>query len=562
MKIINTAREKGIFVVCVDRPIEGCYNILYNYTAAFEAIVRHIIVKHGCKRISMMAGMRDNAFSDERIASCRKVMAEHGLELTDDDIMYGNFWSGPTRTEMDKLLTSGKPLPDAIICANDSMAMAVCAKLTEYGYLVPKDVIVTGFDGIFDEQFHIPRLTTAKQDVELAGEKAVDAVVAHMRGRQQDNFALIDHKIRLTHSCGCKPVDYREASGSISLLFDITTLDNATDTDMHALTDAVASSEDIAEVAQHVCRYSLNYAMCYYSLCISEHFMSISSDYSKYLSNTTDPGRMQLVLCEVFKGERTPPYCAKVPVSMEKALDEFGVLLFFPVHFQDMNVGYGVTSVLPHVQLKRDNGDLKRLPKYTRNLNHSLEIANTQSVMRKVISELQELYVRDHTGLYNRRGFYNEISRCIALALDDTRTYYMVIVSVDMDGLKTINDTYGHSEGDIAIRAITDAMCAIWGDNEICARFGGDEFIIASITQRAPVKHSRHLMEELSNRLSEFNSSSGKPYKVGVSMGTAYKKIVCDLHVDDLIKEADNLMYKEKSTHEESRYSTTVKAKK
>ena len=560
-RIISGARERGVFTVCLDRPVEGCYNVLFNYTAGFEAIVRHVIVKHGCKDICVMAGIKGNSFSEERVESCRRVMAEYGLTLPDENIMYGEFWSRPTAAEMDKFLTSGRELPDAIVCCNDSMAMTVCSKLGEYGYTVPDDVIVTGFDGIFDEKFHIPRLTTAKQDADLAGEKAVDAVIAHKNGRIQDNFALIDHKIQLTHSCGCKPIDYREASGGISVLFDIMTYDNGVDSDMHDLNDAVASSSDLSEVSENIFRYSDSYTWFYYCLCISEHFMSISSDYSRYLSSSADPGNTRLVLCEEFDGERIPPYCAKKPLHIEEALEKYGVLLYFPLHFQEMSVGYGVSVILPEQQLARDNGALKRLTKYTRNLNHSLEIANTQSVMRKVIAELQALYVRDHTGLFNRRGFYNEINRCIGLALDDTRVYYLVIVSVDMDGLKTINDTYGHSEGDVAIKAIADAMCSLWGDNEICARFGGDEFIIASLTTRAPKKHAQILMDELTGSLDRFNESSGKPYDVRVSLGMAYKKIVHNMQVDDLIKAADNLMYKEKATHEDSRYGMAVHSK-
>ncbi|MBQ5312374.1 MAG: GGDEF domain-containing protein, partial [Oscillospiraceae bacterium] len=132
--------------------------------------------------------------------------------------------------------------------------------------------------------------------------------------------------------------------------------------------------------------------------------------------------------------------------------------------------------------------------------------------------------------------------------------YYLTVLSIDMDGLKTINDTYGHAEGDIAIQAIADAMHSVWGENEICARFGGDEFITASVCRSSPMRHAAALEQKITEYLDTFNSTSGKPYKVQASFGAAYSRISSSIQVDELIKQADDLMYCEKSTHEGSRY--------
>ena len=159
--IISKAKEHGIYTVCVDKRIEGCYNIEFNYRSAFSAIVRHVVEKHDCRTINLVAGLKDNYFSEERIQCCRKVLEEHGIELDPRRIMYGDFWSEPTAKAFDEFMLSGLEMPEAFICCNDSMAIAICSKLKEYGYSIPDDVIVTGFDGILEEKYHIPRLTTA-----------------------------------------------------------------------------------------------------------------------------------------------------------------------------------------------------------------------------------------------------------------------------------------------------------------------------------------------------------------------------------------------------------------
>ena len=99
--IIENAKKHNVYTVSVDKRIEGCYNVEFNYRSAFEAIVRHMVEKHNCRTVNVMAGFKDNPFSEERIQCCRKVLEEHGLTLDPARIQYGDFWSAPTAKAMD-----------------------------------------------------------------------------------------------------------------------------------------------------------------------------------------------------------------------------------------------------------------------------------------------------------------------------------------------------------------------------------------------------------------------------------------------------------------------------
>ena len=89
------------------------------------------------------------------------------------------------------------------------------------------------------------------------------------------------------------------------------------------------------------------------------------------------------------------------------------------------------------------------------------------------------LSVHDNmTGLYNRRGMYEKYADMLKKALPDERLFVCVI---DMDGLKYINDTFGHGEGDCGIMTVSRAAKMLTRDNEICVRAGGDEFFIIGI---------------------------------------------------------------------------------
>ena len=107
----------------------------------------------------------------------------------------------------------------------------------------------------------------------------------------------------------------------------------------------------------------------------------------------------------------------------------------------------------------------------------------------------------------------------------------------------------------MAINAIVAALKSVWGDNELCARFGGDEFTIASICTEDPNDRGLSITARIKAHLEEFNRTSGKPYRVRGSYGIWYEVIREGIVTDDLIKLADDLMYKEKATHLESRYS-------
>lgn len=93
----------------------------------------------------------------------------------------------------------------------------------------------------------------------------------------------------------------------------------------------------------------------------------------------------------------------------------------------------------------------------------------------------------------------------------------MVIISIDMDNLKIVNDQYGHAQGDVALREIAEAMRHAAGEGDICSRSGGDEFTVFGIGyDKAKTKK---FLEKFQQHLDDFNAKSGLPYLVMASYG-------------------------------------------
>ena len=152
--------------------------------------------------------------------------------------------------------------------------------------------------------------------------------------------------------------------------------------------------------------------------------------------------------------------------------------------------------------------------------------------------QIEELYKFDSlTGLYNRGGFAKAYKHLIQEHGD-----LVTVVLADLDGLKFINDCYGHGEGDIAIATVAAALRHACPPQALCVRFGGDEMlaVIAGDCDEA----------EIRDRLTEFinarNSEYGKPYEISASVGIYASQNPGELDFEELIKTSDKLMYEEK----------------
>ena len=164
-EVADRAIAAGIPVISINRRLDGCVNLDFTYKETFEQIVRHIVEDHGCRKVNYIGGDRESRFSRERFECYRKVLAENGIPFEKKRTGYGNFVRETAVKVLEEFLREDE-LPEAIICANDSMAMGVCTRLKELNIRVPEDVKVTGFDGIEFEKYHNPRLTTAAYDLE------------------------------------------------------------------------------------------------------------------------------------------------------------------------------------------------------------------------------------------------------------------------------------------------------------------------------------------------------------------------------------------------------------
>ena len=555
-EILKLAKKRGIPVFSVEKPTEGCINITYDYRESFKLMIRHVVEDHKCTDVAMIAGMRNNEFSDERIEACREVLSEYGLKLEDNRLFYGDFWERPTADVTRQIIDSGN-LPQAICCANDTMAITVTRVLRESGINVPDDVLVTGFDGIRSGQLNEPPISTMAPDYQ----KEVDIILDHISGSGSEKESLssegLYYVLNPNRSCGCdgpKDLNRETTVSEISANFsDIYWVMEG----MNRVVSAASGVASIDELSNHINTQIGMWIHNFYHVALFAELMGkVSSDpncqtYSILYRN--DDGSY---------GKTGDVYPEQVVLpGLDRIISDNTLrrmLMIRLLHTGNTPYGYYVEGFTKEIT----NRDIHRGEEFSafistaitvalagirlRLLNHRLQEAN---------NEIENISVTDYlTGILNRRGFFSKIRETVS---DPTNFgKYLSLFAIDMDGLKSINDKYGHDEGDYAIKTIAEAIRSFSARNGFCSRYGGDEFSCVIITD-APLELSA---DEVRNRLRSvicrIPEAVQKPYPITVSIGSGCHiiepdPILMNRCIEKMVHTADETMYLDKKNKQQ-----------
>ena len=159
--------------------------------------------------------------------------------------------------------------------------------------------------------------------------------------------------------------------------------------------------------------------------------------------------------------------------------------------------------------------------------------------------ELRAMSLTDElTGLYNRRGFLTLAQQQVKMSQRTKKG--MLLLYTDLDGLKVINDTLGHYEGDRALLQTANILQQTFRRSDIIARIGGDEFVV--LAAEANEDSGERLAARLQHKLETHNAKENRGYKLSLSIGTAYYDPDNPCSVGELLNRADQSMYEHKES--------------
>jgi LacI family transcriptional regulator len=190
--IAGPRSETGLDVFAVDN------------MSGMTALVSHLIGEHRYRRLCFVAGPKDAPDARERqIAFEEAVLA--GGDSAIEQIVHGDFSEG-SGTAAAGVLLGRASLPEAVVCANDQMAIGVLREFQRAGVRVPRDVALTGFDDIYPSRLVDPPLTTISQPVRELGRRAAQRLLARIGEPALSASAqLLPASAVIRASCGCRP---------------------------------------------------------------------------------------------------------------------------------------------------------------------------------------------------------------------------------------------------------------------------------------------------------------------------------------------------------------------
>ena len=661
-EFMDSLGDIPLISLCCDVP--GYPSILIENEKGFYQIIEHLIVEHGARNIGFVSGPQTNDDAIIRKNIFLQVMEKYGLPVSDRQIVYGNFTDYCTPV-IEQLLDQNKSL-DAIVFANDYMALAGYRVLAERGLEVGKDILVTGFD---DESFAnsmVPPLTTVKVNGFALGYQAV------IQGKEYAETgtctgATIDSHMILRKSCGCTEMHGEQLMKNMGLsqtglftstekealthyLFDgfITIdrngikqifsdfFDNICEIYSNGISDIIHRNiyQSFAKLFYHdilnfttTDRLFNTLRLIHYMLetCVTDHGASVKlSDLFYCLYRLMAE---QIVASETKNKEELNLMSHRVNsftrelISFDQSLDSSYEMVTELLKTMNMDSSYlyvfenaisyceGKPWVVPsHAYFKAYHNPtgIYRIPDERQKLAISDIIRNpwTESDHRVtrilaplfsnekqyglLLCELDPLYysffvlsisqissairtlfliegqkrseqelqkalkdneylsniskIDELSKIYNRRGFYSQVKEIF----NNPKMWgkRAILLYGDLDGLKRINDVYGHDEGDVAIQAIAEIMTEAFSSDGIISRFGGDEYAAMIITTQMEFEHV--LLPSFHHIKNGVNAKLNKPYTIDISIGYEEFIITENVSLPKLLEEADNKLYKQK----------------
>ncbi|MBO5473271.1 MAG: GGDEF domain-containing protein [Lachnospiraceae bacterium] len=510
--------------------------------SATGQITEHLIGTHHYRRICYLGNSSEPLFSHKRQEAYEKVMALHNLPVNDTDLYECSYEEKDIAAALTHFLSVGKP--DAIVCYNDRMALTLLSELLDHGYRVPEDIAITGTDMLEEGQAMNPSLTSVTFPIKELGIAAAEQLLLAIRGEKPEDIFVIKASPHIGGSCGC-PSTYARNPFYFqhSVNQKVCQMENAIMDNIH-MSSSLQSVIDLNEGMDLLERFlpqSDGFRDLY--LCLYPDWDSVSTHIRTITASEDEdmPDHDIILLKFAFKDGRRLHECSftKQSTLPDHLFDtDASAYIFSPLYFGEKEFGY-VAMAYKGKQMSY------QLDFFSWLMNVSSMLRNIAENKRTglLVSRLEEIYMRDElTGLYNRHG-YNLLSEELLEKKKNSDTPIAAFV-FDLDCLKEINDTYGHSEGDFAIQILGQALESAVRKGDICARLGGDEFYLLAADYTNEDAHA--LLYQVNRYLENYNKLHAKAYRLSVSSGFALETMSASFDLPKLFKRADQEMYLDK----------------
>lgn len=553
--ILERIKSAGIPAVCMDSDTEGMYHIGIDNKSAMRAITEHFIKIHGFTKFNYISGPENNSESIDRLEAFLEVLAENNITIEPERIYYGDFRAPSGKAAVEYFRKYTPYMPQAIICANDVMAASAINCLHANGFKVPSEIAVSGFDNTFNNHNLRIELTSVERPLALSGQLAAKMLYNHFRCIPQERSIILNMSPRFTESCGCHDSVIQDYNGYKELNIANysrvekynanMTLFNQLSCRLHACSTIEKYFECLKNFVVQIDPEELYFCLCdnWQEEIIDDNGIMKKND----VMHTDYTDRMLVPVAYYHNKFYDVGFIRKKQLIPDIARDNSAgkFWYFLPVHFGEYCLGY---MAIRNCKISLHSAVFQSL---CITLNNSLENIRKLIGLNYAVKRLESLYTQDtFSGIYNRNGFVKATSDIFRECAEQHRN--IMLMFIDLDGLKVINDTYGHETGDVAIRSIADVLCKSCTENEIFCRFGGDEFIVFAPDYTE--ENAIALTQRIEDNIAEINSTENHEFMLSASTGYIITVPVRDEDLFRFVTEADKVMYETKRKKKLSNY--------
>ena len=476
--------------------------VWFNDRAEMAEVTRHLIEVHGCRDMICLTGQEYQKVSHERLNGFLDAVKAAGMTCPEENIVFGDFWIYAAQALAKDFAEGRRALPDAVVCTNDTMAIALCDALHSHGIRVPEDVIVTGYDGSMEAQIHVPPVTTYSTSWTQLGRESFTVLYELMTGEKVAPHSHESGVLLCRESCGCSG-EVRHATG-VDLNYQQME-DNYLDNN---LSTRLLSCESLDRFITTM--YDSTFTFLepeYYGR--SGYCLCLCDDWDRSVIHENDyrtGGYSETMMQTRYSLPPVPfPLADMVPADFRDRPGENSTTFFTAVHFQDRCFGYGILRYEGVV-----GGFSAHYLRFCREVNNALEFLRVQNALKSLAYHNLLTQVRDTmTGLYNLRslahlwgdyvhGVHKVKEKCFWIALS-------------ISGLYRLTEARGSLEKDKLIVAFSEQLQNACSHSEKCLRAGEGDFLILGGEPEVSHYHD-HLVQNIREGFEQYQTAAGQTH--------------------------------------------------
>jgi len=530
----------NIPAISLEYEMEG---IPYIGTDTYQGIYKlmlHVLEKHHAHEFIFMSGPKHNQESEKRKMAVEDALETAGLVLRDENVIEADWSYFVAYDKATQYVNTHESLPDAIICANDEMAIGVCSALDVLGVRIPNDVIVTGCDCLTMGQEFFPILSTVGREWDKLGYKGMNMLWDRMNGKTIPQSTRLQSMPVFGESCGCevKKSKADERLRSILANYRVRRDDTVNEWQLRYI-DELFSKEDSVDGLKKSMNKTFQDNHVFegpdFMLCIVDgYFEEMESWEELKMGELTD--RMEVyVNLEDGKAIPTDKFPTKNLLPYYNGnTKETQVYLFIPLNTKKNSIGY----IVQKNNLKRIYD--QSIYVWLRRLSQDMERVKQNIRLEELNKKLKEVSVTDAlTGLRNRTGFDSEAWPYLVECQKQGKN--SAIVFADVNQMKSINDRYGHLQGDLALCTVAEAIKKTLPRDWIAIRYGGDEFVM--VGECADAEKAERILDNLRKELETIISARRLIFDLSVSTGCVVMRPEEKNNLEEYLRRADEAMY-------------------